>query len=82
MKNHSYCDYLDNEQFLEVVDQYTEKYGNDFEQIKDKITDEVSSHLYNAHGDSYDINDYLAQAKSLIDVLRYINDTINAEVVA
>ena len=80
MRNHSYSDYLDNEQFLEVVDQYTTKYDNDFEAIKNKIGREVSSHIHNAHGDQYDINDYIAQAVSLLDVLRHINDTINEEV--
>jgi hypothetical protein len=80
MKNHAYSDYLDDEQFLEVVDQYTETYNNDFAKIKIRIATEVSSHLQNAHGDSYDINDYLSQAKSLIDVLQYINNTINEEV--
>jgi hypothetical protein len=80
MRNHSYSDYLDNEQFLEVVDQYTEKYGNDFHKIKKVISDEVSAQIYNAHGDTYDINDCIAQAKSLLDVLRHINDKINAEV--
>lgn len=80
MRNHSYSDYLDDEQFLDVVYQYTDKYGNDFDTIKDKISAEVASHIYNAHGDQYDINDYLAQAKSLIDVLHYINESLNAEV--
>ena len=80
MNNHYYCDYLDNEHFLEVVEQYTTKYGNDFDKIKDKIGREVSSHIYNAHGDQYDVNDYIAQAKSLLEVLRHINETINAEV--
>jgi len=80
MKNHSYSDYIDNEQFLDVVDQYTTKYGNDFDAIKDKIGREVSSHIRNAHGDQYDINDYISQAKSLLDVLRFINETMNEEV--
>ena len=80
MNNHYYSDYLDNEQFLDVVDQYLTKYDSDFEQIKDKIAREVSSHIHNAHGDTYDVNDYIAQAKSLLDVLHHINDTINAEV--
>jgi hypothetical protein len=80
MRNHSYSDYIDDEQFLEVVNQYTTKYGNDFDTIKDKIGREVESHIYNAHGDQYDINDYIAQAKSLLDVLTYINNTINEEV--
>ena len=81
MNNHYYSDYLDNEQFLEVVDQYTTKYGNDFDAIKDKIGREVSSHIHNAHGDRYDINDYISQAKSLLEVLQHINDTINEEIV-
>ena len=80
MRNHSYSDYLDDEHFLEVVEQYTTKYDNDFDAIKDKIGREVSSHIRNSHGDQYDINDYIAQAKSLLEVLRHINDTINAEV--
>ncbi|CAB4153443.1 hypothetical protein UFOVP623_43 [uncultured Caudovirales phage] len=80
MRNHSYSDYLDDEHFLEVVERYTTKYGNDFEKIKDKISREVASHIYNAHGDQYDINDYISQTQSMLDVLRYINDTINAEV--
>ena len=80
MRNHSYSDYLDDEHFLEVVERYTTKYDNNFEKIKDKIGREVSSHIHNAHGDQYDINDYIGQAQSMLDVLRYINDTINAEV--
>ena len=80
MRNHSYSDYLDDEHFLEVVDRYTTKYNNDFEKIKDKIGREIGSHIYNAHGDHYDINDYIGQAQSMLDVLRHINDTINAEV--
>ena len=80
MKNHFYCDYLDNEQFLKSVDKYITKYDGDFERIKDKISSEVGSLIYNAHGDHYDINDYLAQAKSLIEVLRHINETLNEEV--
>lgn len=80
MLNHSYSDYLDDEHFLEVVERYTTEYDNDFEAIKNKISREVSNHIYNAHGDQYDINDYIAQAQSMLDVLRYINDTINEEV--
>ena len=80
MRNHSYSDYLDDEHFLEVVESYTTKYDNDFEKIKDTIGREVGSHIYNSHGDQYDINDYIGQAQSLLDVLRHINDTINAEV--
>jgi hypothetical protein len=80
MRNHYYSDYLDNEQFLDAVDQYTTKYDNNFEKIKDKIGREVSDLLHNAHGDHYDVNDYIAQATSLLDVLRHINDTVHAEV--
>ena len=79
MNNHYYCDYLDNEHFLEVCEEYTTKYNNDFEKIKHKIGSEVGAHIYNAHGDQYDINDYIAQAKSLLDVLRHINETLNGE---
>ena len=80
MKNHYYCDYLDDESFLEEVEKYTSKYNNDFDAIKEKISSKVSSLVYNAHGDQHDINDYLAQAKSLIEVLREINERIHAEV--
>ncbi len=80
MKNHYYSDYLDNDRFLEVVDKYITEYDSDFDRIKDKICREVSSNIYNAHGDTWDINDYLAQAKSLIDVLTHINETLNEEV--
>jgi len=38
------------------------------------------SHNNSNHVISYDINDYIGQAQSMLDVLRYINDTINAEV--
>jgi len=79
MRNHSYSDYIDDEQFLEVVDRYITEYDNDFEAIKNKISREVASHIYNAHGDQYDINDYIAQTKSLLDVLTHINNTINEE---
>ena len=80
MRNHFYSDYLDDEHFLEVVESYTTKYDNDFEAIKNKIGREVSSHIHNAHGDQYNINAYIAQAKSMLDVLRHINDTLNEEV--
>ena len=79
MRNHSYSDYYDNEHFLEVVERYTTKYDNDFEAIKNKIGREVASHIQNAHGDQYDINDYIGQATGMIDVLRYINDTLNGD---
>lgn len=79
MKNHYYSDYIGNEQFLETVEQYTNDYDN-FDDIKDAIRREVSSLIHNAHGDHYDINDYISQAKSLLDVLVHINDTINEEV--
>lgn len=78
MKNHFYSDYLDNEQFLEQVEKYTNKHDN-FDDIKDEIRREVSSLIHNCHGDQYDINDYLAQAKSLLDVLVHINDTVNED---
>jgi hypothetical protein len=79
MRNHNYSDYIDDEHFLEVVERYTTEYGNDFEAIKNKIGREVSSHIHNSHGDQYDINDYIAQAKSMLDVLRHINDTLNGD---
>ena len=63
MRNHSYSDYLDDEHFLEVVERYTTEYDNDFEAIKNKIGREVSSHIHNAHGDQYDINDYLPSVR-------------------
>ena len=77
MKNHYYSDYLDNESFLEEVEKYTSKYNNDFDAIKERISDKVSSLIYNAHGDECDINEYLAQAKSVIEVLREINERIH-----
>ena len=80
MNNHYYCDYLNNESFLEEVEKYTTKYNNDFDAIKEKISSKVSSLVYNAHGDYCDINDYIAQAKSLLNVLQHINETINEEV--
>ena len=80
MRNHSYCDYLNNEHFLESVDQYLTDYDNDFETIKDVISRKVRNHINNAHGDHYDINDYIAQAKSLLNILRHINETLNQEV--
>lgn len=80
MNNHFYSDYLDNEQFLESVDNYLTEYDNDLDRIKDQIGREVGNHIRNAHGDQCDINDYLAQAKSLIDILQHINETLNAEV--
>ena len=79
MKNHYYCDYLNDESFLEEVEKYTTKYNNDFDAIKEKISSKVSSLVYNAHGDEYDINDYISQAKSLLNVLQHINERINAE---
>lgn len=78
MKNHFYSDYLDDEHFLEVVEEYTTKHDN-FDDIKDEIRREVSSLIHNIHGDSYDINQSIAQAKSLLDVLSHINDTINVD---
>jgi hypothetical protein len=80
MKNHYYCDYLDNEQFLEEVEKYCFKYDNDFHTIKESISDKVSRLVYNAHGDQYDVNDYISQAKSLLNVLQHINETLHAEV--
>jgi hypothetical protein len=80
MNNHYYCDYLNDDQFLKEVEKYTSKYNNDFDTIKDKISDKVSSLVYNAHGDQHDINDYIAQAKSLLNVLCEINDRLHAEV--
>jgi hypothetical protein len=62
------------------VDQYLTDYDNDFETIKDVISREVRSHISNAHGDFYDINDYISQAKSLLNILRHINETLNEEV--
>jgi hypothetical protein len=79
MKNHYYDDYLDNEAFLEAVEKYTSKYDH-FDTIKEKISSKVSSLVYNAHGDVYDINDYISQAKSLLNVLQHINETLNEEV--
>ena len=80
MKNHYYCDYLDNEQFLETVDKYLTEHDNDFDSIKDEIRREVSMLINEAHGDHYDINDYISQAKSLLNVLRHVNETLNEEV--
>jgi hypothetical protein len=79
MKNHYYCDYLNNDQFLKTVAEYTADHGDNFDDIKEAIRREVSMLINSAHGDVYDINDYLAQAKSLLEVLRHINDEINGE---
>lgn len=80
MKNHYYCEYLDNEQFLETVDKYLTEHDNDWHEIQSAIRREVSSLLSNMHGDEYDINDYISQAKSLLNVLREINEQLHAEV--
>jgi len=73
MKNHSYSDYLDNEQFLKAVKKYMSKFA-DFDSIKDAIGDEVNTLIFSSHGDSNEVNTYLAKAKSLIEVLQYINN--------
>jgi hypothetical protein len=80
MKNHYYCDYLNNEQFLKTVDKYLTEHDNDFDSIKEDIRREVSMLINSAHGDHYDINDYIYQAKSLLNVLQHVNETINKEV--
>ena len=78
MKNHYYDDYRDNEAFLELVDEYLTEYNNDFDSIKDAIRRQVSSWINEAHGDEGDVNMYISEAKSLLNVLQHINETINA----
>lgn len=74
MKNHAYDEYFNDEDFLELVKKYQDEHDNDFDEIKVAIMNDVSSWLYNAHGDSYDVMSYLSEAKSLVNVLQYIND--------
>jgi conjugal transfer/entry exclusion protein len=79
MKNNYYSDYLSNEEFLEVVEEFMSKHDNNFDDIKDDIRRQVSNIVHNATGDHYDVADYIARAKSYLDVLQHINDLINAE---
>jgi len=74
MKNYAYDDYRDNDSFLELVDKYKSENDNDFEEIQNAIATDVRSWLREAHGDKYDVAMYLSEAKSLINVLQYIND--------
>jgi len=74
MKNHAYDEYLSDDSFLELVEKYRNEHDNDFESIKLAIMNDASSWIYNSHGDSYDVMMYLSEAKSLINVLQYIND--------
>jgi hypothetical protein len=77
MKNHYYCDYRDNESFLELVEEYISEHDNDFDSIKEAIRRKVSSYINEAHGDYCDVNMYISQAKSLLNVLQHINETLN-----
>ena len=77
MKNHYYCDYLNNDQFVESVESYISEHNSDFDSIKEDIRRQVSMLINGAHGDHYDITDYISQAKSLLNVLQHINETLN-----
>jgi hypothetical protein len=79
MKNHYYCDYRNNEAFLELVEEYVSEHNNDFDSIKEAIRRKVSMWINEAHGDQYDVNMYISEAKSLLNVLQHINDTIHAD---
>jgi len=77
MKNHYYCDYRDNEAFLELVEEYLSEHDNDFDSIKEAIRRKVSSWINEAHGDYCDVSMYISEAKSLLNVLAEINDRLN-----
>ena len=73
---HRLDDYYDDESFLELVEEY--KQYDDFYELRDKITDEVASYVYNAK--EIDDGAYaLSEAKSLINVFQYILDERRAE---
>jgi hypothetical protein len=77
MKSHYYCDYRDNEAFLELVEEYLSEHDNDFDSIKEAIRRKVSSWINEAHGDYCDVGMYISEAKSLLNVLAEINDRLN-----
>jgi hypothetical protein len=74
MKNHAYDEYYDDDSFLELVEKYRNEHDNDFDSIKIAIMRKVSDWIYNSHGDKYDVMSYLSEAKTLVNVLQYIND--------
>ena len=79
MKNHYYCDYRDNESFLELVQEYLTEHDNDFPSIREAIRRKVSSWINEAHGDQCDVMMYISEAKSLLNVLSEINDQLNGD---
>ena len=79
MKNHYYCDYRDNDAFIELVQEYLTEHDNDFDAIKEAIRRSVSMWINEAHGDHIDVNMYISEAKSLLNVLAEINDQLNGE---
>lgn len=79
IKNHAYDEYLTDQDFLKLVQKYQDENDNDFREIKIAIMNDVSSWIYNAHGDRYDAMTYFSEAKSLVNVLQYINDMRSEE---
>lgn len=66
-------DYYDDDQFLELVDQYDNEY-QDFRELRNAIADELHSIIYNSHGRASDLQSYCSEAQSLVNVFRYIID--------
>jgi hypothetical protein len=66
-------DFYDNDEFLELVEQYDNEY-QDFYDLRNAIADEVHSIVYNSTDIGASIGTYCCEARSLINVYNYIID--------
>lgn len=73
MKNHNYCEYRNDDEFLRIVEKYVNEYDH-FDDIKEAIRNKVDDWIYNSHGSKYDEMMYFSEAKSLLNVLEFINN--------